>query len=261
MTLMKLKALIVDDEYPARQELRYLLSKFNEVEVVGEATNADEALKLVKALEYAILFLDIDMPGKTGLELGALIQQKDNSPHVIFVTAYENFALKAFEVNAVDYILKPFDERRLRQAIDKVIKLEQHRQGTGGPVAIPREASSTGSRDQEIKIDRIPVEKKGKTVLIDEGQIYYAYTEQDYVFIKTAGERWITRFTLKDLENRLNEKHFFRSHRCYIVNLRRVKEIIPFFNGTYTLIVDDQEKSEIPVSRTQAKKLRKLFGI
>ncbi len=266
---MKLKALIVDDEYPARKELRFLLNKFENIEVVGEATNAQEALTLIKALDYSILFLDIEMPGMNGLEVGAKIQELPNPPHVVFVTAYDEYAVKAFEVNAVDYVLKPFDERRLTQAINKIMKINQRfpvtpnsamEQKPSEPIA-QSEEEAVGSKPQAIKIDRIPAEKQGKTILVNESDIIYAFTEQDYVYIKTFNDKLFTRFTLKELESRLNSTMFFRTHRCYLVNLHKVKEIIPFFNGTYTLIVEDHEKSEVPVSRAQAKKLRKILGM
>ena len=271
---MKLKALIVDDEYPARKELRFLLNKFDNIEVVGEATNAQEALTLIKALDYSILFLDIEMPGMNGLEVGAKVQEMPNPPHVVFVTAYDEYAVRAFEVNAVDYILKPFDEKRLTQTINKIVKITQQHQsqqqaaGTGAGGGQMEQSDSAqemamqgAQKPQHIKIDRIPAEKQGKTILVNESDIIFAFTEQDYVYIKIFGDKLFTRFTLKELESRLNPSIFFRTHRCYLVNLHKVKEIIPFFNGTYTLIVEDNEKSEVPVSRAQAKKLRKILGM
>ncbi|RJX23100.1 MAG: DNA-binding response regulator [Ammonifex sp.] len=251
---MKLKALIVDDEYPARQELRYVLSKIDNVEVVGEATNAEEALTLIKALDYSILFLDIAMPGMNGLELGAAIQELAQQPHVIYVTAYDEYAVKAFDVNAVDYILKPIDEKRLRRAVNKVLRLTRESsegRGLAGGVA---------AVGPTIRIDRLPAEKAGKTVLVNEGDIIYIFTEGDAVYLKTFADRYLAHFTLKELEARLNPNVFFRTHRCFIVNLHKVKEIIPFFNGTYSLVVEDKERSEVPLSRAQAKKLRRILG-
>ncbi|WP_338818275.1 Transcriptional regulatory protein YpdB [Moorella thermoacetica] len=251
---MTLKALIVDDEYPARQELRFMLQEFKDIEVVGEATNARETLNLVSALDYTILFLDINMPGMNGLELSRAIQKRPNSPFIIFVTAYEEYALQAFEVNAVDYLLKPFDEKRLRQAIDKVRRLVEQRQQP----AVPAGEAAHGGKG---RLNRLPVEKEGKTILLDQDDLIYACTQGDNVYLKTSTDQYLTRFTLKELESRLDPRSFFRCHRCYIVNLNRVRELVPFFNGTYTLIMADKQQSEVPVSRNQARKLKSLLGI
>jgi len=262
---VKLKALIVDDEYPARQELRLALSNFNNVEIIGEATNANEALALIKALDYHVLFLDISMPGMSGLELGKVIQEMQKQPCIIFVTAYDEYAVSAFEVNAVDYLLKPVDPVRLKKAVDKVSKIV-HDAAILAEVAATAEHHGSKTHEkqrraqEDIKIDRIPAGKQGKTILVTESDIYYAFTEHDYVYLKTNNDKLFTRFTLKELEARLNHQIFFRTHRCYLVNLHKVKEIVPFFNGTYNLIVEDKEGSEVPVSRAQAKKLRKILG-
>ncbi|MDD3652873.1 MAG: LytTR family transcriptional regulator DNA-binding domain-containing protein [Desulfotomaculaceae bacterium] len=267
---MKLKALIVDDDYPARQELRLALSNSSNIEVIGEATNAHEALELIKALKYQVLFLDLAKPGISGMELIKNLQDLQIQPHIIVVTTCEEYAFSAFEVNAVDYLLKPVDPARLKRAINKVTKLVQNAailaelaattDSPGRPVRknMPKPAQQKSSN--YIKIDRIPAGKQGKIVLVTESDIFYAFTEHDYVYIKTDNDKLFTRFTLKELEARLNQQIFFRTHRCYLVNLHKVKEIVPFFNGTYNLIVEDKEGSEVPVSRAQAKKLRKILG-
>ncbi len=251
---MKLRALIVDDEYPARQELRFILNNFPDVEVVGEAADAREALALIKALDYTILFLDISMPGMGGLELGEIIQEMDNPPFIIFVTAYDEYALKAFEVDAIDYVMKPIDEGRLRLAINKVLRATQE---TAPPA---EETIAALPRTPTMRIDRVPAELSGKTVLVNEADIVYAFTEKELVYLKTYEEKLLTRFTLKELEGRLDPNIFFRTHRCCLVNLRKVDEIIPLFSGTYTLVVQDKERSEVPLSRAQAKKLRQILG-
>jgi len=265
---VKLKALIVDDEYPARQELRYALDSFENIEIVGEAANAQEALALIKALDYQVLFLDISMPGMSGLELGAAIQELPKRPYIIFVTAYDEYAVSAFDVNAVDYILKPFEPERLKKAIRKVMMITSGITSVSGVPAdgvngqAEHENGVAPDRQEEapIKIDRIPAEIQGKTMLVSESDIFYAFTEQDNVYIKIFADKLLTRFTLKELESRLDSRVFFRTHRCYLANLHKVKEIVPFFNGTYNLIVEDKERSEVPVSRAQAKKLRKILG-
>jgi len=249
---VKLKALIVDDEYPARQELRNLLASFTDVEVVGEATNAPEALQLTKALEHDILFLDIQMPGLNGLQMARELQQLPNPPCVIFTTAYEEYAVEAFEVSALDYLLKPFDEVRLARALEKVRRVIGNRGKSPG-----RPANAPGIE----RINRIPVEKWDKTVLINQDDIVYAYTEDDYVYIKLFNDKLLTRYTLKDLESRLASGGFFRTHRQYLVNLRKVREILPYFKGAFTLVVEDAQRTEIPVSRANVKKLKKLLGM
>lgn len=231
-----------------------MLSNFPEIEVVGEAANAQEALALIQALDYSILFLDVSMPGMDGLELCAAIQKLPHPPYVVFVTAYDEYALKAFEVDAVDYIMKPIDEARLRVAINRVIRATQE----AGPRA--EDETVTARLEPTIRIDRIPAEHHGKTILVSESDIVYAFTERELVYIQTYDEKLLTRFTLKELESRLDPNVFFRTHRCCLVNLRKVNEIIPFFNGTYTLVVDDKQRSEVPLSRAQAKKLRKILG-
>lgn len=252
---MNLRALIVDDEYLARQELRFLLEQFKNIEIVGEAASATEALKLVQALEYDVLFLDINLPGITGVELAAKIQQLPKRPDVIFTTAYDNYALEAFSVNAVDYILKPISKPRLKQAIDKL----KNKKIEASPPPAPVKNHAAAESDS-MAISRIIAESRDRMVLVDVDKIYFAFVKRDLVYIKTHDEEMLTRFTLKDLELKLGSKSFFRSHRSYIVNIQKVKEILPFFNGTSILVMEDKDKSEIPVSRNQSKKLRKLLG-
>ena len=246
-----IRALIVDDEIHSRDELEALLEETGEFLVAGKCENAIDALKVIKREKPEVVFLDIQMPGITGMELLGMIDE-EIMPIVVFVTAYDEYALKAFEVNAIDYIMKPIEENRLRIAVNKVVKTTQD---TGSRV-------QNGLDDEaaRIKIDRIPADTNGKTVLVSLSDIVYAYTEQDAVYVKTFSDVLSTHFTLKELEARLDPGVFFRTHRCCLVNLRKVKEIIPFFNGTYTLVMDDTDRSEVPLSRAQAKKLRRILG-
>lgn len=252
---MTLKALIVDDEYPARQELRYLLEQFKDIEIVGEAAGATEAFRLIQVLEYDILFLDINLPGMNGLELTGKFSELSKKPKVIFITAYENYAVDAFAVDAVDYILKPISKSRLKQAIDKVMD----KKSKEFEEVISEDSYAATSGASELLTSRIIAESKGRMILVDINDIYFAFTEGDTVFIKTYAEKMLTRSTLKELESRLNKEYFFRSHRSYIVNIHKVKEIQPFFNGTYNLVLEDKERSDVPVSRNKAKRLRTLL--
>lgn len=252
---MKLRAYIIDDEEPARQELRYLLEEIKGIELVGEAGHAKEALKFMANNSCDVVLMDIQMPGMTGLELGEVLQANTSPPMIIFTTAFEEYAVKAFDINAADYLLKPYDNLRLEQAINKVKAMVKRRNNSAASASEPQETKSSS------KIDRLPVEKNGKTLLISQDEIIYAYTQEDTVYIKTFNDSSTGRYTLKDLEKRLDSDKFFRTHRCYIVNLSKVKEITPFFNGTYTLTVNDAQTSQVPVSRNQAKKLKKVLGI
>jgi len=248
---MKLKALLVDDEYPARQELRYVLSRFEEIEVVGEAASAPEALHLLQSLDFSVVFLDIQMPGLSGLALSSILGKLANPPCVVFVTAYDEYAVKAFEVSAVDYILKPVEENRLRKAIERV-KAIADKGGKADPPAEPGEGPN--------RYSRLPVELSGRTFLVDIASIAYIYSENENVYGRIGRDSYLTRLTIAGMEKRLAGQEFFRVHRCYIVNLRKVKEIVPYFNGAYSLIMDDEAKTEIPVSRNRVKKLRSLIG-
>lgn len=265
---MKLRALLVDDESPARKELRFLLQDYSDLQIVGEAANAIEALELINSLDYSVVFLDIDMPGLKGIDLARQLKERENAPAIIFITAHEEFAVDAFCVNALDYLLKPINPKRLEQALKKVFKRSAATSNQPSPPLEPspdqaNAPGSTPANDTSMPrlLEVIPVEQRGKTILLRPEEIIYIYTDKDSVFAKTQKESYLTRFTLKDLEARLSPSLFFRSHRCYLVNIKRMRELIPYFNGTYTVVVDDQERSEIPVSRTQSRKLKEILGI
>ena len=248
---MPLRALIVDDEAPARSELRYMLEKAENVEIVGEATNAREAIELIRALNHDVVFLDIEMPGLTGLNVAEIILELPRSPAVVFVTAYGEHAVKAFELDALDYLIKPFNEQRLHKTINKVMEMKSEHQRT---MDLPLDEGI-------LNIGRIPVEKKGKTILLPTEDIIFVNTKDDYTFIHTYDDNFISSFTLKELEGRLHDDVFFRAHRGFIVNLHEVKEIVPMFGGSFLLRVKDSGESEIPVSRRNARKLRYILGL
>jgi two-component system response regulator LytT len=250
---MPFKTLIVDDEAPARSELRYLLEKIPSIQVVGEATNATEALELIKALKYDLVFIDIQMPGLSGLDVVTALKEQPYMPAVVFVTAYGEHAVKAFELDAVDYLVKPMDEERLAQAVAKVEKRLAMQPASAKPEP-PVEKSL-------IDIDRIPVESRGKTLLLPMQDIVYISSRNDIVFVHTADNTYITRFTLKTLEDRLQSKSFLRVHRGYIVNLRHVVEIVPMYGRSYVLKVRCSQQNEIPVSRRRGQKLKAMLGM
>lgn len=244
-----LRALIVDDEAPARSELRYLLEVAGDVEVVGEATNAREALELIEALQYDVVFLDIEMPGLNGLDVVEAMKKLRSMPAVIFVSAYSEHAVKAFELEAVDYLLKPVTADRLRDAVSKVKRGERTR--------IVRQ----GDGDRKMQINRIPVEKAGKKILLPIEEIVYISSKDDYSYIHTADARFISSTPLRILEERLAENVFYRVHRRYLVNLNMVLEITPMYGGTFTLTVRDNAKTQIPVSRRRSAGLKSTLGL
>lgn len=253
---MKMRALLVDDESPARKELRYLLQSFDDVQIVGEAENAMEAMELIESVHYSVIFLDINMPGINGIELAKKLIQRPDSPAVIFTTAHEEYAVDAFSVHAYDYLLKPISLKRMEEALIKVRKRKPSLYPPQQKNNLDKE-ELTDSRPLEV----IAAEQNGKTLLIRPEEVIYISTDKDNVYVKTETESFLTRYTLRELESRLDPKCFFRTHRCYLVNIKKMRALIPYFNGTYTVVVQDKQKSEIPVSRTQARRLKEILGI
>ncbi|EHR50802.1 response regulator of the LytR/AlgR family [Saccharomonospora marina XMU15] len=252
---MRARCLIVDDEAPAREELRYLLGTFDHVQVVGEATNAEEALVLLRSLAYDLVLLDIKMPGGTGLEVAEAVRDAPNAPKVIFTTAYPDYAVDAFDVDAVDYLVKPFDAQRLGRALDRALTATPEETETAPPAR-----SEQARNSQPDPLGRIPVQQGGRTVLIDESAILYASAARGYSYLQLAGERVLVSLSLNELERRLG-KHFFRTHRAYLVNLNHVRELRPDFNGALVLVMDDHRRSRVEVSRRHARELRRLLGL
>jgi two-component system, LytTR family, response regulator LytT len=235
-----LKALVVDDEAPARSELRYLLGEAGGVEVVGEAGNAVEALQLIKAIPYDVIFLDIQMPGLTGVQLAEVLSGLSRPPSIIFVTAHSEHAVKAFEVKATDYLVKPVEIDRLRQAIGRL---------------------EPAAEQAPAKVERIPVEKAGKKLLITVADILYVMAKDDYSYLYTPADRYLSTISLAQLEVKLEPVGFFRIHRRYLVNLAKVKEVVPMYGGTLLLTLADDASTQIPVSRRRVPALKKALGL
>jgi DNA-binding LytR/AlgR family response regulator len=261
---MRARALIVDDEAPAREELRYLLDEFEGVQVVGEATNVEEALVLLGSLTYDIVLLDIRMPGGTGLDIAAALRKLEQRPKVIFTTAYPDYAVAAFDLEAVDYLVKPFDAERLRRALDRALNGVVDDADSGSPGRRPTgpqggALAGAGSGATE-PLSRIPVQRDGRTVLVDEASIIYASAARGYSYVQLVDERVLVSFSLNELERRLRG-HFFRTHRSYLVNLDHVRELVPDFKGGLALVMDDRQRSRVEVSRRQARELRRALGM
>jgi len=262
------RCLIIDDESPARDELRHLLGGFDDVAVVGEATTAEEAQVLIESVAYDLVLCDIRMPGMGGLELARWLADTASHPAVIFTTAYPDHAVEAFDLQAADYLVKPFDAPRLRRAVDRA--LEQHAQRTEQQPEEPSDLAPPTPADTGGPVARIPVHKGGRILLVGEPRIVFAEAARGYAYLKLvtpdlgqvqlADDRLLTSYTLHDLEERFSGG-FVRTHRSFLVNLRHVREVLPQVGGTLSLVMADRDRSQVPVARRQTSELRRRLGV
>ncbi|MFJ7755734.1 LytR/AlgR family response regulator transcription factor [Peribacillus muralis] len=245
-----LKAFIVEDEPLARDELKYLLKRSRQVEVVGEAEGIEGAMNNIPGLKPDLVFLDIELADGNGLQLAKQLAELEPAPTLIFATAYDEFALQAFESYAFDYLLKPFDEKRIRQTLDKLVKVRKAGElETSTKPPLRTAVGQTGKLAVEID-DRI--------VLIDRDSILFIGLIDGKTIIKTEETEYKMGDPLIVFERKLDQRLFLRVHRGFIVNVVHIAEIQPWFNSTYNLIMSDG--SNIPVSRTYVKELKQLIG-
>ncbi len=249
-----IRVMIVDDEEPARSELRFLLENLREVEIVGEFSSGEATIKAIPSLNPHLIFLDIEMAGLNGIQTAEKINPNHIVPLLVFATAHEEFAVKAFELNAVDYLLKPFSAKRVAKCIEKVQVLLQEAMQ---PSPKKRE---TDLPAPSYTLRKLAIEHNGKASVIDTKDIIAAYCNEGQLSIRTSDKCYYSNMPLQDLHSRLDERLFFRTHRAYLVNIEKIREIIPWFNGTYNLILEGLTE-EIPVSRQQVPKLKKIFGL
>ncbi|PIQ50350.1 MAG: DNA-binding response regulator [Cytophagales bacterium CG12_big_fil_rev_8_21_14_0_65_40_12] len=239
-----MKALIIDDERLARKELTNLLQEYPEIDIVGEAVNAEDALEKIEALKPDLLFLDIQMPGKTGFEL---LQSLDNVPEVIFTTAYDEYALKAFDFNALDYLLKPIEPDRLKESINKLLKRSQ-----------PDEAISTDERKLGPS-DRVFVKDGDKCWFVKLENIRLFESDGNYIKIYFDNFKPMIHKSLNALDERLDDRAFFRASRKHIINLTWVESIESWFNGGLMVVLRGGDKVE--VSRRQAARFKEMMSL
>ena len=237
---MSLRALIVDDEAPARSELRYLLSAHPRVDVVGEAASAAEALALARALRYDVVFLDVEMPGLSGLEAARLVRDRAERPELVFVTAHEQYAVAAFAVEAFDYLLKPVDPERLTRTVER---LEQR------------------SAPPAARVEKIPVVSAGRTVLLDYDAVCFVRADGDYCRVHTYDRSYLCTQSLRELELRLPSSRFARVHRSHLVNLAHVAAVKRAGSDRLRLALDDAERTELDVARRQSRILRERLKL
>ncbi len=258
---MPIRALIVDDEQLARDELGYLLRAFPDIEVLGQARNGMEAVQLIKEHQPDLVFLDVQMPGLDGFGVVRRLREKKiPAPRMIFATAYDQYAVQAFEVSAIDYLLKPFDKARLGRALDKVRQQVDQRQNATRK--IDRVLEILESRRPAAVPSKISVRANGRHFLLDPNEIIFAQIEDGVISIVARQmEGTANCRTVEELLASLDPNVFWRAHRGYVVNLNHIKEVVPWFNSSYQLRMDDKKQTEIPVSRTQSRRLRELFNL
>jgi DNA-binding LytR/AlgR family response regulator len=254
----RVTALVADDEQPAREELLYLLSRLGGVEVVGEAANGVEALALVDELSPDLLFLDVQMPGLTGFEVARRLVDETPAPEVIFVTAFDQYAINAFEVNAVDYLLKPVDPGRLEQAVAR--SRRRLTSGRGLNAELERIVQAVTERQQ--RRSRLAVKAGERLQLVDAADLVFASVADDVITIVATGLTGTSNYrTLEELQGHLDPAQFWRVHRSYLVNINKIKEIVPWFSRNYILRMSDAKTTEIPVSRAQTRRLREYLRL
>jgi DNA-binding LytR/AlgR family response regulator len=260
---MSISAVIVDDEQLARDELAYLLKTAGDVEVVAQGHNGLEAINLIKEHNPDLVFLDVQMPGLDGFAvIKKLLDKKIRVPQVVFATAFDQYAVKAFEVNAVDYLLKPFDKKRLTEALQRVRKKADSTTPSNDRLDALVRMLEDKQQQSKAHPQKVLLKSAGRLFLVDQREICYSSIEDGIISVVTANlEGQSNCRTLEELLATLDPHLFWRAHRSYLVNINRIREVVPWFKSSYMLRMDDKKQTEIPVSRAQTKRLRELFRL
>jgi two-component system LytT family response regulator/two-component system response regulator LytT len=265
---MELRAVLVDDEQLARDELAYLLGQTGGVQIVGQARDGVEGLEAIERLQPDLVFLDVQMPGLSGFEVARRMIERATACHIVFVTAFDQHAIAAFEVNAVDYLLKPVDPGRLDIALQRARKrIVSERQADGG------DGPGSMAADQLEKIVQLVTERQSRRerlaikvgerfLLVQAEEILYASLADEAITVVTSQYAGTSNYrTLDELQARLDPGVFWRVHRSHLVNINKIKEIVPWFSRNYILRMKDEKATEIPVSRTQTRRLREYLKL
>lgn len=254
---MKIKVMIAEDERLAREELEYMLSRIDDLFLCPSVTNGKELLDQYEKNLPDVVFLDIQMPELEGISVAKQLRAKESPPLIVFTTAYDEYAVEAFGLDATDYLLKPFSDERLDEALTRIRKAlsSQHHIGKGQSVSnqIPGQAL------KGTKMSKLLLDDGERFIVIDPKSVYYLMRDDRVVQIYTADNVYSSKLTLQELEEKLSPFNFFRCHRSYLVNLHYVHEIYPWFNGAYNLILTNKENTKIPVSRSSAKDLLNIL--
>ena len=264
---MDLRAVLVDDEQLARDELGYLLGQIGGVEVLGQAGNGIEALSAIERLRPDVVFLDVQMPGLTGFEVARRMVDAQAASHIIFVTAYDQHAIEAFEVNAVDYLLKPVDPVRLGLAVERAqrrVSSDRSRDRGDGDASLNNQLERIVElvAERQNRRDRLAIKVGERFILVQAEEIVYASLSDESVTVVTNQHTGTSNYrTLDELHTRLDPGVFWRVHRSHLVNINKIKEIVPWFSRNYILKMKDDKSTEIPVSRTQTRRLREYLKL
>ena len=264
-----MRVLIVDDEPLARQELQYLLENVGGVEVVGVGCNGIEAVELIRNHQPDVVFLDVRMPGLDGFGvLKKLLEKKMQLPQVVFATAYDQYAVRAFEVNAVDYMLKPFDRARVAKTVEKALARMPSTVPAAGDTATAAKLDALLRLVEEAAqpprngIGKVVIKAQDRLLLVNQKDICFAAIEDGAIAVTTTTVDGHSNCrTLEELSDQLDPAMFWRVHRSFVVNIQHIREVVPWFKSSYQLRMDDTKKTEIPVSRNQTKRLRELFNL
>lgn len=259
---MPINTVIIDDERPAREELAYLLKGFPEIHLVAQGKNGLEALALIKEHDPGLVFLDVHMPGLDGFGvIKKLVERRARLPQIVFATAFDDYAIQAFDVNAVDYVLKPFEKGRIAKAIQRAKKMIEANTSPAelleslvGQLAAPAARSA-----QPVKL---LMKSQSRMLLVDAEDVIYASIQDGTITIFARDAEGVSNYrTIEELASSLDTEVFWRAHRSYLVNINHIKEVVPWFKSSYLLKMDDKRTSEIPVSRAQTKRLRELIKL
>ena len=261
-----IRIVVVDDEEPARNELCFQLKQIDEVDIIGEAADGIQALQLIKSLKPDLALLDIQMPGLTGFEVARELVKKKTESQVVFVTAYDHYAIEAFEINAIDYLLKPVEPLRLQHTLERVRNRQRpdSLDNTGPKPFTAKDLERIGElmEKRHSRPDPIAVKVGGKLVLVQSEDIIFISLENETIKVVTRDLRGFSNHrTLDELQSNLDPSMFWRVHRSYIANIHKIKEIIPRLSRNYVLKMADQKHTQIPVSRTQTKRLREFLKL
>jgi two-component system LytT family response regulator/two-component system response regulator LytT len=283
---MSISALIIDDEQLARDELKYLLDSVGDVDVVGQGANGIEAVELIEEHHPDLVFLDVQMPGLDGFAViqkllernqarsaGLVASEPEPLPQIVFATAYDQYAVRAFDVNAVDYVLKPFDRKRIVQAVERAkSRMAGGNAATAGsqtdsPIesqleALLRLLKRPQPVDHPQQPAKLVVQAQNRLLLVSQAEICFAAIDEGVIRIVTRSFEGQSKCrTLEELQEQLDPNHFWRAHRGYVVNIDHIREVVPWFKSSYQLRMNDKAQTEIPVSRTQTRRLRELFNL